>query len=95
MSNDQLGLRTVKDLIRVLQMEDPDRVVLISKDAEGNGFLPLATIYTASCRVPDDEGEGEEIKTGLERLTDDLRRQGFTSEDILQGEPAVVLVPTG
>ncbi len=32
---------TVRELIELLQKEDPDRVVVMSKDIEGNGFSPL------------------------------------------------------
>lgn len=33
---------TVKELIQELQKEDPDRVVILSSDAEGNRHSPLA-----------------------------------------------------
>ena len=33
---------TVKELISALQELDPDRVVIIQKDGEGNGYSPLA-----------------------------------------------------
>lgn len=32
---------TVADLINILQHEDQDRVVVLSHDAEGNGFSPF------------------------------------------------------
>lgn len=40
---------TVKELITELQKLDPNRIVIMSKDAEGNGFSPLAELETADC----------------------------------------------
>jgi hypothetical protein len=38
---------TVAELIEVLQGLDPDRKVILQKDAEGNGFSPFGDWYEA------------------------------------------------
>lgn len=35
----------VKELIKLLQKEDPEATVILGKDAEGNGYSPLDCIY--------------------------------------------------
>lgn len=81
---------TVKELIEQLQSEDPDRIVICQKDGEGNGFSPLSEIYTAAY-APDSSWSGE---CGIEELTDLLKENGFTEEDVLTGgQPALVLCP--
>lgn len=78
---------TVKELIERLQKEDPDRVVVLSTDEEGNRFHLIHDVQAAAyC-------QGE---TGPEEMTDELREQGYGEEDLLQGEDvqkAVVLWP--
>ena len=75
---------TVKELIERLQAEDQDRIVVLSRDAEGNGFDTLHTIETASY---------EDGEIGIEALTDDLIKQGYGEEDVREGQPALVLWP--
>jgi hypothetical protein len=81
---------TVKELIEVLEGENPDRLVVMSKDSEGNGFSPLADAstesYQASCTWA-----GE---IGIEKLTPELEKDGYTEEDVMDGVPALVLWPT-
>lgn len=59
----------VKELIDALKELPQDALVVMSKDAEGNGYSPLADIgqykYAAHCTwageiYPTDEEEGEE-----------------------------------
>jgi hypothetical protein len=81
---------TVKDLIAELQDHDPDRVVIISKDAEGNGYSPLSCALTGAYRA-ETTWRGE---VGLESLDEDDIASGYTEEDVLKGGvPALVLVP--
>lgn len=35
---------TVKELIEALSKEDPSRIIVMSRDAEGNGYSPLADL---------------------------------------------------
>ena len=81
---------TVKDLIELLQKEQPERVVICQSDSEGNGFSPLALAYTGAYRQ-NEPWSGEII---IEELTPELRQQGFTEEDMRGGIPALVLQPT-
>lgn len=81
----------VKEMIELLQKEDQEREVIMSKDGEGNSFSPFSdadrTYYKAH-----NAWSGE---TGLEELTPELRRRGCTEEDVMKGGvPALVLWPT-
>lgn len=76
---------TVYDLIQKLKLLPAGRLVVLSRDAEGNGYEELADIQLAAFH------DGE---IGLECLTKELRAQGYTDEDVFtDGEPAVVLFP--
>jgi len=48
----------VKELIALLQKEDPEREVILQKDAGGNGHSPLSDLWTATY-VPDSTWSGE------------------------------------
>jgi hypothetical protein len=81
---------TIKDLIELLQKEDQDRVVIISKDAEGNNFSPLDSIVTCAY-LAETTWSGE---TGLEELTKEDEENGYDEEDvIIDGEKAICLWP--
>ena len=81
----------VSELIEHLKNEDQDRIVVLSKDSEGNGYSPLAIVDT--CAYKEESTWYGYI--GFEELTDDDRRAGFTEEDIIKdGIPAIVLWPT-
>jgi hypothetical protein len=64
----------VKELIKLLKKEDPERLVVLSKDAEGNGFSPLDELetrgYIAECTwcgetVDEDRYIGEDCEPCL------------------------------
>ena len=74
----------VKELIEKLQAVDPDLLVVMSSDAEGNGFHPLEDALTGGY------ADGE---VGLLELTDELKKAGYSEEDV-RGEPAMVLWPS-
>lgn len=76
----------LRELIELLQQEDGERLVVLAIDTEGNGFKPLSEISTAAF---------EDGDIGLEELTEDLRAQGYSEEDLCYGEPAIVLWPVG
>ena len=81
---------TVEELIEHLEKQDPGRIVVMSKDGEGNGFSPLDRFSTHAYEA-ETTWSGE---IGLERLTDDLKSAGYEEEDVLEnGEPALVLWP--
>jgi hypothetical protein len=78
----------VKELIQQLKQEDPERVVLVSRDEEGNGFLELRELGTSA-----GTNGGYEWEIGLEELTDELKKQGYSDEDVMDGVPVLVLWP--
>lgn len=59
--NDHIGesnAGTVADLIGTLQQLEPDALVVLSKDGEGNAFSPLAS-YGVGSYIPDSTWSGE------------------------------------
>ena len=79
----------IKDLIALLQKEDPEREIILSSDAEGNRFRTLASVETVAW----DPGNRE---IGMEPadLTCEARKLGFTEEDVMEdGVPAIVFYP--
>lgn len=81
---------TVKELIEKLQKEDPDRVVIVQRDIEGNGYSPLTDWWTGAYRA-ETSWYGE---AGLEKLTHADKKQGYTEDDILDdGVPALFFCP--
>jgi hypothetical protein len=77
----------VKKLIKLLQKFDPDSIVIMQGDPEGNGYAPLS----------DAEGNGswnkKDREYGYATLTKELEERGYSEEDCIAGEPAVVLWP--
>ena len=85
---------TVADMIRKLQGEDPARLVVLQRDAEGNGYSPAADCWRG-VYLADSTWHGDAYQEGP--LTDAERAQGYTEEDLCQdpdGQPALFLVPT-
>lgn len=77
---------TVKELIKELKKLDGNRLVVISSDSEGNSFNEFYSYSTASY----DKGARE---IGLEELTEELKNDGYSEEDVKEGVPCVVLWP--
>lgn len=85
---------TVKELIEELSKLEPDRQVILQKDAEGNGYSPLCDIDNAAYVA--DSTWGGEVKLEPSQLTDELRRHGYSEEDCAEAgsyTPAVILSP--
>jgi hypothetical protein len=81
----------VRELIEQLQKEDPERLVVMSKDSEGNSFSPLYQ-YTTDAYRAETTWRGE---IGLEELTEEAKKSGYTEEDVIEdGQKALVLWPT-
>lgn len=80
---------TVKELKELLNIHDDNRIVIMSKDAEGNSYSPLCHAYEGSY-LATSTWAGE---AGLESLTEEDIRLGYTEEDILDGVPALILKP--
>lgn len=80
----------VRELIELLQQEDPEREVILSRDAEGNGYSPCDGEFGTGAYRPTTAWSGE---YGIEALTDVLEAGGYTDEDVVEGIPALVLYP--
>lgn len=81
----------VGELKALLAGVDDDREVVMSRDSEGNGYSPLAQVDDESTYRADSTWAGE---VGPEAITDEMRAQGWTDEDMVGGVPAVVFWPT-
>lgn len=69
---------TVRELIELLSKCNPDDIVILSKDAEGNGFSPLSNIEE-EMYTPDTSYSGE---ISLRALTPELEERGFTEDEV-------------
>lgn len=82
---------TVQELINKLNaIEDKTRIVILQKDVEGNGFSPLRGIDDNSTYAADNTWSGE---VGVQTLTEELIKRGFSEEDQNDGVPCLVLYP--
>jgi len=72
----------VRDLIVLLEEQDQDRIVVMAADDEGNDFRPVSSIGT---------GSWDKENFGIEELTEDLEEQGYTEDDIIDGQKAICL----
>lgn len=80
----------VKELIESLQACDQDAIVVMAKDAEGNGYSPLSGFWRGMY-LAETTWSGD---VGAESLTDEDRAAGYTDEDVMtDGERAVILTP--
>lgn len=83
---------TVGELIAELSKIDPARLVILQKDAEGNGYSPLYGI---------DDNAGYDAETRWsgsvrrQQLSESDRQSGYTDEDVAGPDavPCVVLHP--
>ena len=80
----------IKELIKLLEKEDPDRIVIMASDAEGNSYSPLSSVWTAAYKA-ENTWSGE---VGLEILTEEDIKRGYSEEDVLKGKKAIVFSPT-
>lgn len=75
----------VKELIEKLQAFDPDCLVVMASDTEGNSYDILYGVWECSYK----DGEAR-----IRALTPALRNVGYTEEDLMEGgENAVCLQP--
>lgn len=80
---------TVKELIDILLEEDQSRIVVMSRDGEGNGYSPLAAVETAAYEW-DRPWCGEIGIERSEELPDGYCEEDYAPEDAV---PCVVLWP--
>lgn len=67
----------VKELVKRLQKCNPDDIVVLSRDAEGNGYFEARVIDEVVFAPEDAEIYEHE-------LTEELQVRGFTQEDVRQ-----------
>jgi hypothetical protein len=78
----------ISHLITKLKKLDPDALVVLSKDPEGNGFDICSDV------VEGYKFDREEREIGLESLTEQAVEDGYSEEDVMEdGERCVVLWP--
>jgi hypothetical protein len=81
---------TVRELIAELSKLDPNRLVVMSSDAEGNSYSPLSGFWVGAYKAKT-TWSGE---VGYEVLTDFERKHGYTEADLVtDGVPAIILQP--
>jgi hypothetical protein len=76
----------VRELIKLLRTLNQDAVVVLSTDEEGNGFGPLED-YSVMKYDP------ETRECGFAELTPELKKVGYSEEDLGTGVDAIVLWP--
>jgi len=81
---------TVGELLQQLENEDPESLVVMAKDSEGNSYSPLSSFWTGAYKA-DSTWSGE---VGFSELTPELEEAGYDEEDIIEGVKAVILCPT-
>ena len=80
----------VKELIKILKEVDPDRLVIMSRDSEGNNHSSLYNYWLGA--YEDESPWGGNV--GLEYLTEEDKDLGYTEDDVLvNGRPAIIFVP--
>lgn len=83
-------MKTVKDLIAMLQTLDQDTILICSKDAEGNSYSPFSSIGDGYYYVPETTWSGD-----VYHIEDKDEYDAEEWDDILsEGKPAVVIWPT-
>ena len=66
----------VKDLIKELKKVDPESIIVLQKDAEGNGYSPLSGIDNDAIYIPDSTWSGDMILHGHMMILAWIRRSG-------------------
>jgi len=81
----------VSELIEELKQLPQDHIVVLSRDAEGNGYSALDSNGVCYGNMKYHEGDSE---IGLAKLDQESIDAGYDEEDVLEGgEPCIVLYP--
>lgn len=80
---------TIAELKNILDQYPDEMKIVLQKDSEGNSYSPLLGAWQGGYK-PYNNWSGE---AGLLELTDDDRKQGYTQEDIIDGDPTLFLYP--
>jgi hypothetical protein len=73
---------TVGELIANLQSLDPDRLVVLQKDGEGNGYRPAGGVDDNSCYFPSERQEQVNLFCGRERFDDKTFSEFWQAMDL-------------
>lgn len=76
-------------LIEMLKEIDPEREIVMAKDAEGNSYSPLSAMWEGAYRA-ETTWYGS---VGFSELTTELEEEGYGEDDIIDGVPALILCP--
>ena len=90
----------VKDLIKLLQAEDPEAVVILQSDGEGNDYSPVRSIWTGkyvaaskhhgtAYDLPEDDATPEDI----EAYTEENDLSDYDYKSMLAAPNCVVIYP--
>ena len=71
-----------QELQALIESGQGHRIVVLSRDPEGNGFQTLSAVDLSRFDTVEHE-------TSIDELTPELERAGWTQEDVMEG-PAVV-----
>lgn len=77
-------------LKELLKNIDNDRIIVLSRDSEGNSYSPLAEIDDSYVYVAETTWSGEIY---IDKLTPELVKLGYSERDVADGDPALVLWP--
>lgn len=81
----------VRELLAALSEADPDAEVIMQKDAEGNGYSPLAVVDLEAVYVPDTTWSGEVLSLSWTAYDADMEQSEW---DEMRARPrCVVLAP--
>ena len=75
----------VGQLIEELKKINPEKVVVLSGDSEGNDYREMSEIEWENIVFNEEESE-----VGFEYLSEELKDEGYDEEDIIEGEKAIV-----
>ena len=81
----------VKELIELLERQNPEDLIVMSKDAEGNTFVPFSDLSVGSY-APGRTWYGY-FGLRADQLTDRRRAAGCSEEDVINGQNAICLWP--
>lgn len=81
----------VKELIRKLQKEDPESVVVLQSDSEGNGYSPLADVDSDAVYIPETTWSGKVYS--MQWTADDACMEESEWRKIQKKKRCVILAP--
>ena len=73
----------VKELIKMLKKEDPESIIIMSKDSEGNRYSPFSD-FTIADYIPYNTWSGDIY---MRKLTKEDIERGYTEEDLGPDDP--------